>query len=162
MIMVDRISAAVIALDPANERRAQERTDRLKMRLDELDREFQNGLTACRQKNFVTAHTAFGYLASAYGLTQIGISGLSPEAEPTPQELAEVARFAQANNVKYIFFETLTSPRLAETIAREVGAATLVLNPLEGLADEEEKAGKNYFTEMRQNLYNLKIALQCQ
>ena len=105
---------------------------------------------------------AFGYLAADYGLTQIGIAGLSPDAEPSLKELAGVADFAKANHVKYIFVEALASPKLSDTIAREVGATTLVLNPLEGLTDEELTQGKTYVTEMERNLSNLRTALQCQ
>ena len=96
-----------------------------------------------------------------YGLNQVSISGLSPDEEPSPQQLAAIADFAKENNVEYIFFESLVSPKLAETIASEIGAETLVLNPLEGLSDEEINSGKNYFTEMQNNLANLKIALEC-
>ena len=89
------------------------------------------------------------------------IAGLSPDAEPSPQQLADIVKFAKDNNVKYIFFESLVSPKLSQTIATEVGAQTLVLNPIEGLSDEELAQGKNYLTVMQDNLTNLQTALQC-
>jgi zinc transport system substrate-binding protein len=109
----------------------------------------------------VTSHTAFAYLAREYGLNQVAIAGLSSGQEPSTQELTEVATFARDNGVKYIFFESLVSPKLSETIANEVGAQTLVLDPLEGIPDDEIKQGKNYFTVMEDNLKNLQTALGC-
>ncbi|MDP2845391.1 MAG: zinc ABC transporter substrate-binding protein, partial [Candidatus Methanoperedens sp.] len=85
--------------------------------------------------------------------------GLSPEAEPSPAKIVEIVKIAKENEVKYIFFETLVSPRLSEVIAKEVGAKTLVLNPIEGLSQAEMDEGKTYFTVMRDNLKNLKLAL---
>ena len=83
----------------------------------------------------MTSHSAFGYLADRYELKQIGVTGLDPESEPSPQRLAEVADEAKEHGATTIFFETLVSPKVAETIAREVGAKTAVLDPLEGLTD---------------------------
>ncbi|MBI2617273.1 zinc ABC transporter substrate-binding protein [Candidatus Gottesmanbacteria bacterium] len=158
---VKKIGEAFIRVDPQNKSFYEENIKTLDGKLASLDQEFRNGLTNCKQKNIVTSHAAFGYVSSRYGLEQIAISGLSPEQEPSPQELGEVAKFARDNNVKYIFFETLVSPRLAETIASEIGAETLVFDPLEGLSDEDQKAGKDYFSAQRENLENLKTALQC-
>ncbi|MFA6565947.1 MAG: zinc ABC transporter substrate-binding protein, partial [Candidatus Paceibacterota bacterium] len=104
---------------------------------------------------------AFGYLADNYGLEQISIAGLSPDAEPSPKQLTDIVTFAKKNNVKYIFFESLASPELSQMIADEIGAKTLVLNPLEGLTAEEERSGKNYLSIMRDNLANLQTALSC-
>ncbi len=98
-------------------------------------------------------------MARDYGLTQVPISGLSPEQEPTAAQMAKVVDFAKQHNVKTIFFETLVSPKIAETIANEVGAKTAVLNPLEGLTDDQVKAGENYITVMRENLKGLEQAL---
>ncbi|KKW42053.1 MAG: Manganese ABC transporter substrate-binding lipoprotein [Candidatus Magasanikbacteria bacterium GW2011_GWA2_56_11] len=147
--------------DPANAPYYETKAAELVGKLNDLDQEFRRGLESCVKKDAVTSHNAFGYLMREYGLNQVSISGLSPDEEPSPQQLAAIADFAKENNVEYIFFESLVSPKLAETIASEIGAETLVLNPLEGLSDEEINSGKNYFTEMQNNLANLKIALEC-
>ncbi|EKD43317.1 MAG: hypothetical protein ACD_72C00346G0003 [uncultured bacterium] len=131
-------------------------------KLDNLDNQFKLGLNSCAKKDIITSHSAFGYLASKYGFNQVAISGLSPDEEPSVQTLTRVADFAKQNKIEYIFFESLVSPKLSQTIASEIGAKTLVLNPLEGLTDTDIRAGKNYFSEMQNNLNNLKIALQCQ
>jgi zinc transport system substrate-binding protein len=158
---VDKILQVYIQVDPANRAFYETNAQRLKERLDELNRKFEQGLNSCNQKSFVTSHAAFGYLAREYNLTQVPISGLSPDEEPSPAKLAEITRFARENNVKYIFFETLVSPKLSETIAREVGAQTLVLDPVEGISDEGIKQGETYFTVMESNLKNLQAALEC-
>lgn len=147
--------------DPANASYFENNAKILQTKLASLDEKFRTGLESCQKKDIITAHAAFGYLAKKYGFNQISISGLSPDDEPSVQKLATLADFAKKNNVKYIFFESLVSPKLAETVANEVGATTLVLNPLEGLSDIEIRNGKNYFSEMEKNLFNLRIALEC-
>ena len=159
--ITDKITQALIQIDPANSNYYQTNANSLKAKLDNLDVEYKQGLSNCAEKNIITSHAAFGYLATTYGLNQVSIAGLSPDAEPSPQQLADITKFAKANNVKFIFFESLVSPKLSDTIANEIGAKTLVLNPIEGLTNDEISQGKNYFTEMQNNLSNLKTALQC-
>jgi zinc transport system substrate-binding protein len=134
---------------------------KLRMRLRVLDREYRSGLAHCARREFVTSHAAFGYLAERYGLDQIPITGLSPEAEPTPGELQHVVDRVRSRHATTIFFEKLVSPRLSETVAREVGAKTAVLDPIEGLTEAEAKQGADYFSVMRSNLANLRKALGC-
>lgn len=155
------IAQALSQADPTNTAFYQANAQTLLIKLDFLDSQFRQGLNNCLKKDIITSHTAFGYLASRYGLNQVAISGLSPDVEPSVQQLTQVAEFAKKNQVKYIFFESLISPKLSQIIADELGAQTLALNPIEGLTDEEIKNGKNYFSEMENNLTNLKIALEC-
>jgi zinc transport system substrate-binding protein len=133
----------------------------IRARLQSLDREYEDGLARCERSEIVTSHAAFGYLAERYGLEQIAITGLSPEAEPTPRELEHVVEEVRAHGATTVFFETLVSPRLAETVARETGAKTAVLDPLEGLTEDELARGEDYFTVMRANLEALRQALRC-
>lgn len=127
--------------------------------LEELNQEYSQTLSQASSKQFVTSHAAFGYMAQRYGLQQIAIMGLSPDAEPTPARMAEIIQHVKDNHIKYIFFETLISPKLSEVIANESNAQTLVLNPIEGLSDQESASGANYISEMKMNLTNLKYAL---
>jgi zinc transport system substrate-binding protein len=157
----EKITQGFIMKDPSNSDFYLANEKQLNVKLDELDTLYKKGLEHCQSKDIITSHTAFGYLASRYGLTQRPITGLSPDAEPSSQQLAKIAKFARDNNVKYIFFESLVSPKLADTIANEIGAKTLVLDPLEGIPEDEIKQGKNYFTIMENNLKNLQTALQC-
>lgn len=158
---VQNITKGFVTVDPENASYYQDNEEKLLSKLDDLNQRYEVGLENCRTRDFVTSHTAFSYLAHRYNLTQVSIAGLSPDQEPSSQQLAAVADFAKKNNIKYIFFESLVSPRLSETIAREVGAKTLVLDPLEGLSDDKVKQGQNYFTVMENNLQNLRLALQC-
>jgi zinc transport system substrate-binding protein len=130
-------------------------------RLEELDREFRTGLSSCERHEIVTSHAAFGYLADAYGLRQIALTGISPEAEPSPRALEELVAEVEAEGATTVFFETLVSPRLAQTVAREAGAETAALDPLEGLGEDQLDAGEDYLSVMRTNLATLRDALAC-
>lgn len=130
-------------------------------RLDTLDQQYRASLANCRQREFVTSHDAFAYLAKRYTLTQRPISGFSPTDDPSPQTIAELTNLVTQKGITTIFFETLVSPKLAQTIAAETGAKTATLNPIEGLTSEDQKAGKSYMTLMQDNLLELTAALQC-
>jgi zinc transport system substrate-binding protein len=129
--------------------------------LESLDGAYRRGLASCRRRELVTSHAAFGYLADAYGLDQVALTGVSPEAEPGPRTLEELARKVEASGATTVFVEPLVSPDLAETVARETGARTAVLDPLEGLSDDQAEAGADYLTVMRANLAALRAALGC-
>lgn len=124
-----------------------------------LDTDFSAGLADCASTDLVTSHAAFGYLAQRYGLTQRGITGLHPEDEPSPGALAEIADFVRAHHVGTIYSETLVSPAVAKTLARETGARTAVLDPIEGLDDAS--AGADYLEVMRANLATLREGQVC-
>jgi zinc transport system substrate-binding protein len=136
-------------------------TAQLTAELRALDRDYRKGLAHCARNDIVTSHAAFGYLARRYGLHQVAITGLTPESEPTPKQLAHVIELVRQTHATTVFFERLVSPRLAETVAREVGARTAVLDPIEGLTPSEQHRGKTYLTLMRENLAALRKALAC-
>lgn len=158
---IDRIAGALQKLDPGDESYYLDNAKQLKLKLDKLDQSYKTGLGHCKQKDIVTSHAAFGYLANAYGLNQVAIAGLSPDEEPSSSDLIRIAQYVREHNIKYIFFESLVSPKLADTLATEVGAKTLVLDPIEALSQDDLAAGKNYLTKMQDNLANLKVALEC-
>jgi zinc transport system substrate-binding protein len=136
-------------------------SDRLALRLHALDREFRAGLETCKQHEIVASHAAFGYLAERYGLEQIALTGIAPEAEPSPRDLVSLVHEVEKSGSTTVFFETLVSPKLAQTVARESGAKTAVLDPIEGLTNDEVAAGDDYFSVMRANLRALRTALRC-
>lgn len=158
---VEAIRDGLILVDAANKATYEANAAAYIEQLKALDSEFKTGLSQCKTRTFFTTHAAFGYLANRYNLEQHAIMGLSPDAEPKPKALANIVDEAKKDNVKYIFFETLVSDKVAKMVAKEIGASTLVLNPFEGLTDEEIKAGKSYLTVMRDNLTNLKTAMEC-
>ncbi|MFN8053475.1 MAG: metal ABC transporter substrate-binding protein [Acidimicrobiales bacterium] len=154
-----QIADRLATLDPAHREAFRSRAATLTSELDTLDADYRTTLGACRQRVLVTSHSAFGYLADRYGLEQRGITGLSPEAEPTPDALADTAEYVRAHHVTTIYFETLVSPAIAKTVASETGATTAVLDPLEGLADAS--AGDDYRSVMRSNLATLAAGQEC-
>jgi zinc transport system substrate-binding protein len=126
------------------------------------DADFAAGLAECRIRTILTAHDAFGWLARRYDLEQHGVAGLEPDAEPDPDRFADLADLAEREGVTAVFTETLVSPRIARTLAREAGGLrTAVLDPLEGLDDERIEAGDDYVSVMRDNLAQLRKALGC-
>jgi zinc transport system substrate-binding protein len=135
------------------------RAEALAERLVALDGTFEQGLADCARRDLVTSHNAFGYLARRYDLTQVGITGLTPEEEASPADLAAVTDHVREHDVRTIFFESLVSPAIAETIAAETGADTDVLDPLEGLDDSSK--GRDYLEVMAANLTSLRTGLDC-
>ncbi len=123
-----------------------------------LDVEFGNGLRACARKDIVTGHSAFGYLASRYGLTQVGVTGLDPEAEPAPRRIADLTQLIRRTGATTVFAETLASPKTAATLAQEAGVRTEVLDPVEGV---KPGSHDDYFSIMRRDLAALRSALGC-
>ena len=146
-------------VDPAGAADFRRNAAALRADLAELDTEMSQGLADCASTDLVTSHNAFGYLANRYGLTQRGITGLTPEDEPAPGDLARVADFVEANDVRTIYHEALVSPAIAATLARETGARSALLDPLEGL--DASSPGSDYLEVMRANLASLRKGQAC-
>lgn len=158
-IEMETIRDALCAADPENSTVFQSNYEKYAAELDALDAEFREKLAPLPNRTIVVAHEAFGYLCDAYGLTQVGIEGLSPDSEPDPGRMAEVIDFVREHSISTIFFEELVSPKVAEAIASETGAQAKMLSPLEGLSDEQAAAGADYFSVMHDNLAALMEAL---
>lgn len=158
-IQMEAIKDGLIQTDPVNSKYYEDNFEYYAKKLDDLDRAYKEAVEKFARKEIVVSHEAFGYLCDAYGLVQVAIEGVSGDSEPTPAKMAQIIRFVKENDVKVIFFEQLASPKVAEAIARETGAETDMLNPLEGLSEDDLKAGKDYFSIMEENLEALKRAL---
>ncbi|HEY8528470.1 MAG TPA: zinc ABC transporter substrate-binding protein [Paenibacillaceae bacterium] len=158
-IMADNILAAFLAVDPEGRAHYETRHADLAERLRKLDERYARELATLPRKDIVVSHAAFGYLCRDYGLNQVAVMGLAPDAEPRAQDLLAIKRLVEERGVKAVFFEELVSDRLARVLARETGAEALPLNPLEGLTPEQQRNGENYLTLMERNLENLKRAL---
>ena len=157
--MAHTVSAALIKVTPADEQTITASTNELVGRLTTLDGAFRTGLASCSRREFVTSHEAFGYLASAYELTQIPIAGLDPTTEPTAARIKEVQDLVRRYRVTTIFYETLVSDAVARTIATDLGLKTDVLDPLEGITDASR--GDDYLEVMEANLTALRTANEC-
>ncbi len=159
--IVDNIRDGLVKADPANKTYYLANAKAYNAKLAKLDADIRNGLQTCKLRTVVSSHDAFGYYAARYGLDVIAIAGMSPDEEPSAARLAELSNIVREKGIKYIFFESLVSPRLADTIAQETGAKTQVFDPVEGLSDVAQKQGKNYISVQRENLKNLRAALAC-
>jgi zinc transport system substrate-binding protein len=159
--VVDHVAAALTRAEPAQRPAFTAGAEAYKAQLAALDRDYRAGLSDCERREILTAHEAFGRLAGRYDLTQESIAGLSPETEPEPDRLAELADLVRRRGVTTIFTETLVSPRVADALARETGARTEVLDPLEGLSRDDARDGADYLSVMRDNLAKLRAALGC-
>ncbi|MFJ4459778.1 metal ABC transporter substrate-binding protein [Streptomyces sp. NPDC088928] len=151
------VGKALEKSDPDHAADYRKNTDALVTKLDGLNTAYENGLKNTATKTFITTHSAFGYLAERYGLTQEGIAGIDPEAEPSPARLDEIHTIAEKNKVTTVFFETLASDRTAKTVAKDTGLKTGVLDPLEGITDKSK--GTDYIEVMQSNLAALEKAL---
>jgi zinc transport system substrate-binding protein len=155
--VVDDVAQELSAIDPAGASAYAANAAALNQRFGDLDAAYDTGLATCETRTFVTSHEAFGYLADRYDLEQVGISGVDPEAEPSPARLAAVEKIVRDQGVSTIFFESLVSPKVSETLADDLGIQSAVLDPIEGLADPAD----DYFSIAERNLDALRMALSC-
>lgn len=156
---MENIRDAFCKADPENRDYYKANYEKYAGEFDELDQEFREGLADAKNRDIIVAHEAFGYLCNAYDLKQLAIEGLTPDSEPDPAKMQEVIEYAKEFDIHTIFFEELASPKVAKTVAKEVDAVTAVLNPIEGLSDEDIQAGEDYFSVMKKNLAALQKAL---
>lgn len=153
---VKTIEQQLIAKYPSKKKIFQKNADKYLTKLEKLDAKYKEELAQAKQKSFVTQHAAFAYLAAEYGLTQVPISGLSPDEEPSPKRLAELKEYVQKNEIKYIYFEESASDKIAKTLADETKVKLMVLSPVESLTKKQIKAGEDYISVMEDNLTALK------
>ncbi|MGQ4355037.1 metal ABC transporter substrate-binding protein [Streptomyces drozdowiczii] len=151
------VGKALEKTDPDHAADYRKNTDTLVKELGALDTAYRTGLKNTATKTFITTHSAFGYLAERYGLTQEGIAGIDPEAEPSPARISALHSIAEKEKVTTVFFETLASDKTAKTVARDTGLRTDVLDPLEGITKTSK--GDDYIEVMKSNLAALRTAL---
>jgi zinc transport system substrate-binding protein len=162
-IMARSIAQALETRDPANKAFFKQKTDDYNRRLSGLDAAFRKTLRACKTKEVIYGgHYAFGYVAKRYGLRCLAAQGVSPDAEPTAKDLARLVEQIKKNNIKYVFYEELTSSKIAETIARETNAKLLLLNAAHNVTKDQFQRGVSFFDILHADLENLKIGLECQ
>jgi len=161
-IMVKNIAEAFEAKDPADKAFFKQKADDYNKKLSELDASFRSALGTCKSRAIVYGgHYAFGYVATRYGLSYVAAQGVSPDAEPTAKDLVRLVEQIKKNNIHYVFYEELTSPRIAETIARETHAKMLLLNAAHNLTKDQFERGVSFFEILNADLENLKIGLEC-
>lgn len=153
-----QIGDALAQADPANAETYKKNAATTKSQMEALSKKLVDGTAKCQHKEFVTSHEAFGYLADRTGLTQLGLSGLDPESTPSPARLKQISDAVKAKGITTIFTEELLSPKVAETLAKDLGITTAVLDPIESQADDS----KDYEAVMNENLEALQKALSCE
>jgi len=157
--VADAVADDFSARDPGNAAAYRANADALEAELNSLDEEIGRGLSTCRTRELVTGHAAFGYLAERYGLHQEGVAGVSPDIEPDAATLRDLSAHVRRAKVGTVYAESLVSPALAETVAREAGVRVAVLDPLEGITTASK--GRNYLEVMRANLATLRAGQEC-
>lgn len=159
-IQMKAIKDALVQADPENSRYYEENFNYYAEKLDQLDKKYKEAASSFSRKEIVVSHAAYGYLCSAYGLEQLALEGTASGSEPDSGTMGKIIDFVTEHDVKVIFYDGFSSSKVADQVARETGARTAVLNPLEGISDDDLKAGKDYFSVMEENLKALSDALQ--
>lgn len=154
--MATTVADTLSAADPENRSTYQANAEHLASDLADLDQEWRQGTKQCEVRTMVVSHEAFGYLAAQYGFEQKGISGLSPESEPSAEAIAALVRFVEDNGVTTVYSESLVDPAVADTVAAEAGVETATLDPLEG-----PPAAGDYMSAMRDNLSTVTQGQSC-
>lgn len=157
--LAENIKNVFIEIKPEQEEYFEENFKKLKEELEILDLSFKKMVRESSNKNYIVAHSAFGYWEDAYGLEQIGISGLSPSNEPSQKQLEEIIKAAKKQEIKYILFEQNVENKVAEVLKKEIGAETLTLHNLEALNEEDIKKNEDYISIMEKNIETLRKAL---
>ncbi len=161
-IMTENITKALVEVDPQNTEYYQNNFKLYQNKLNELDNEYKNSLSNCRSKKIIYGgHYAFGYLTKRYGFEYVSAQGFSPDSEPSAKDMISLVKQIKENNINYIFYEELTSPKIAETLAKETNTKLLLLNGAHNIAKENYEKNVSYISIMKENLYNLKIGLNC-
>jgi len=160
--MVRNIAQAFQVKDSTNKVFYEQKTDAYSNKLTELDSAFKTTLAGCQNREIVYGgHYAFGYLANRYGLKYLAAQGVSPDSEPTAKDLVRLVKQIRKNRIKYIFYEELTSSKIAETIAGETSAKMLLLNAAHNLSKDEFEKGVSFLDILKRDLDNLKAGLEC-
>ena len=159
---IEKIRDGLIKIDPANTNYYNGTAKKFIAELDSLDAFIRSELSNCDKIDFIAFHNAFTYFSNRYGLNQHSVYGVSPEGDILPQRLQEIIKLSRELNIDTIYAEDLVDPRLVNVIATEIpNGKVLILSPIEGIDEEEQKAGKGYIDKMRQNIENLKVGLRC-
>jgi zinc transport system substrate-binding protein len=159
IVMAENIKNALVELKPARKQEFEDNFSTFKTELEDLDTEFNNMVESSKTKTFIVSHSAYGYWEDAYGLKQIGISGLSPTDEPSQKQLSNIIDLVKENNLKYIFFEQNLENNVAEIVKNETSTEALTLHNLESITDENLKNSEDYIAIMKKNIEALKQAL---
>lgn len=160
--MVGNIVKALQTKDSEDSGYYEQKGEDYSNKLTEMDSSFKKTFAACKDKEIIYGgHYAFGYFARRYGLKYIAAQGISPDAEPTAKGMADLVNQIRKDKIKYIFYEELTSPKIAETLADETHVKLLLLNAAHNVTREQLDQGVSFFDILKHDLDNLKVGLEC-
>jgi len=158
-----RLAQALAKIDPTNKAYYNQRLENYNRILEDLDAAYQTTLSKCKQKDFIYAgHYTFAYLADRYNLNYQAAQGFSPDAESSPQKIADLLKTLKTDKAAYIFAEELDNPQLAESLAKDAGVKILILNSAHNVSKDDIKSGLTYEQIMKNNLKQLSLGLKCQ
>lgn len=151
------IKEALVKADPKNKEFYNKNYEAFGVRLDKIYNVYSKKMNSLKNKNFVTGHAAFAYLCRDFNLKQNSVEDVFAEGEPSAKRLSELVNYCKANNIKTIFTENMVSPRISETLAKEIGGKAVKIYTIESKEDN-----KDYIKSMEDNLnkiYNSLAAL---
>lgn len=128
-IVAQNTKDALSSIDPANKTNYEKNYEQLIKDIDNLKNEVSRQLVAKKSKSFLVFHPSWGYFARDFGLNQVSIE--FEGKEPSPKRLKEIISFAKSKNIKVIFVQPQISSSTVETLAKELGATVVKINPLE-------------------------------
>jgi zinc transport system substrate-binding protein len=158
--VAENIKNEMIKINPENTKAFEDNFNSLKQDLDMLDKEFKDMVANANINSFLVFHSAYGYWEEAYGLNQIGISGLSPTDEPSQGEIIEIIKLVKEQKMGYIYFEPNLTNKVADAVKTATGSKALTLNNLESITAENIKNKEDYFSIMRENIEALAQGLK--
>jgi zinc transport system substrate-binding protein len=101
---------------------------RLAGRIEEADSIARGLFEGIDDKAFMIFHPTLGYLARDYGLEEISLE--HEGKEPSPARMKELIDRARKENIGSIFIQREHDTRNARTIADEIGAEIVTIDPL--------------------------------
>ncbi|KEK24958.1 metal ABC transporter substrate-binding protein [Bacillus gaemokensis] len=158
MKQAEKIKNALVSLQPDHKKEFEKNFAALQTKFTDLDDQFKSVVASPKTKEILVSHAAYGYWEQRYGLKQIPVAGISASDEPSQKELANITKTAKDHDLKYILFETFSTPKVAEVIQKETGTKILRLNHLATISEDDAKKNKDYFTLMEENVNALKEA----
>ena len=128
--VVPAVTQRLIAADPAGKDYYEKRRQDFQGRLTALDQRVRSELAEAKTRKYIAFHAAWAYFAERYGLEKVAVVQEFAGEEPTPKEMAKLVRDARAEGVGAVLVEPQLNPRVAQTIGKEFGARTVMVDPL--------------------------------
>ena len=151
-LMVKTIAEGLARIDPGRAEFYRANGKAYQRKLENLFEEMKSLVGRSRNKNVLTVHNSFDYLARDLGWQDVGSIQSAPGVEPSPREMARLIRLIKKDRVTAIITEPQYSDKTARTLARETGTPILLLDPVA----TGQPAADTYERVMRANLEAMK------